>query len=125
MGLDVSHDCWQGAYSSFHQFRDRIAKVAGIALDEMRGFSLSRGGISWDSLQPDALHTLLNHSDCDGYIEAADCAPLADRLEEILPLLAEETDKDDREAAWYVQKARQFIDGLRLAAAAGERVEFY
>ena len=39
MGLDVSHDAWQGAYSSFMRWRKKIAEVAGLPpLELMRGF---------------------------------------------------------------------------------------
>ena len=79
--------------------------------------------ISWDVLKPDALHVLLNHSDCDGEIAAEDCAPLADRLEELLPLLPTEYDAGHI-GDWRV-KTQTFIDGLRLAASRGEAVEFH
>lgn len=79
--------------------------------------------ISWESLRPDPLHALLNHSDCDGEIAAEDCAPLADRLEELLPNLRSRfprwTDEEVREAA------RRWINGLREAAAADEPVGFH
>lgn len=76
--------------------------------------------ISWDVLADDPLITLLDHSDCDGEIEAVDCAPLADRLEELLPDLPAHTGPHDD----WTDKTRMFIDGLREAAAAGEAVEF-
>lgn len=39
MGLSTSHDCWQGAYSAFHRFRQALAKAAGLPrLDMMEGF---------------------------------------------------------------------------------------
>ena len=122
MGLDTSHDCYHGSYGYFHQWRKEIAKTVGIDLSLMNGFAcykVGSPGIPWENLKPDALHVLLNHSDCGGYIEAADCAPLADRLEEILPLLPEEDDSQN-----WRETTQRFIDGLRLAASKGEPVEF-
>lgn len=39
MGLDTTHDCWHGAYSSFHRWRCKLAELAGLPpLGEMEGF---------------------------------------------------------------------------------------
>ncbi len=179
MGLDVSHDCWHGAYSAFMRWRQEIARAAGIPLTLMEnfydapdpglvertrprtsaftvaatgGFVADRGSLTaaladaaergdggrwerwvstfsyclplkWESFRPDSLHKLLNHSDCDGCIAADDCAPLANRLEELLPLLPAEPDAGH--IGDWKQKTQKFIDGLRLAASQGEDVEFY
>lgn len=34
LGLDISHGCWHGPYSSFNEFRVEIAKVAGISVTD-------------------------------------------------------------------------------------------
>lgn len=116
MGLDTTHDCWHGSYSSFNWWRKTIAKVAGLPnLDDMDGFG---GSIKWESLEPDVLHELLNHSDCDGEIRHEVCGPLADRLEELLPMLK------DQLPLWTGRYTEQFIAGLRDASNAGENVEF-
>jgi hypothetical protein len=145
MGLDVSHDCWHGAYSAFMRWRGKLAEVAGLPpLDLMEGFypglidvlkyvsppfddvveqwrkSLP---IRWEALKPDVLHILLYHSDCDGDIPTEYCDLLADRLEELLPLLP--TEQDYGHIGDWQKKTRKFIDGLRLAAKNGEPVEFY
>lgn len=78
--------------------------------------------IKWEALKPDILHVLLDHSDCEGEIAAADCGPLADRLEELLPLL--EGDGGGHIGS-YREKTQTFIDGLRLAASQNEAVEFH
>jgi hypothetical protein len=36
--------------------------------------------IKWECLKPSALHILLQHSDCEGSIEAKDCGSIADAL---------------------------------------------
>jgi hypothetical protein len=88
MGLDTDYDCWHGPYSAFNRFRHALAAKIGIDLDSMEGFQRdpARGATRWDLLKPDPLLTLLNHSDCDGWIEADDCAPLAARLREVAAL---------------------------------------
>lgn len=150
MGLDCSHDCWHGAYSAFMRWREKLAEVAGLPpLMLMDGFYkplncgdlptlycgdralaneyLSRIDkllpISWDCLEDDVLHDLLYHSDCDGELDAEICAPLADRLEELLPLLPN-GDGGGHIGDWR-DKTQKFIDGLRLAAERGESVEFH
>ena len=115
MGLDTTHDCWHGPYSSFGDFRRALAKAAGMPpLDEMHGYK--QGFRAWDSLRPDVLHKLLNHSDCDDEINTEDCAPLADRMEALLPNI---------ESDYWREKAEGFIAGLRLAASKQENVEFH
>jgi hypothetical protein len=121
MGLDTSHDCWHGAYSAFMRWREKLAEVAGLPpLRMMEGYD---GAIRWDSLKPDALHILLDHSDCAGSLASAVCGPLADSLERLLPLLPNE-DGGGHVGPWKA-KTQAFIDGLRLAASRGEDVEFH
>lgn len=157
MGLVTTHNCWRGAYSAFHNWRCKLAEVAGYPpLGLMEGFydedhdvglslrlradALRRSGldgefndywfdrfraqfpIRWDKFRPDPLIGLLRHSDFDGAIPAADCAPLADRLAELIPLLPE-GDAPGHIRNWR-DKTQQFVDGLRLAASRGEDVEF-
>ena len=138
MGLDTSHDCWHGAYSSFMRWREEIAQAAGFPpLYFMENFwegppgnvgsmgyriesAINQLPIRWRLFSGDPLCILLNHSDCDGIIEAKDCKPLADRLREILPHLPSGGPfYDARDKTW------QFINGLDLAASRGENVEFH
>ena len=117
MGLDTSHNCWHGPYSSFMSFRKELAKVANIPdLDSMDGFG---GTFPWDELRPDIIHVLLNHSDCDGQIDAVYCLPPALRLEELAPSLL------DYGPVSHRVQAKRFATGLRLAAERGESVEFH
>jgi hypothetical protein len=79
--------------------------------------------ISWDCLRPDQhLYFLLSHSDCDGQIPADICGPLADRLEQLLPLLTVDCGGHIGDIN---EKTRTFIDGLRKAHSANEAVEFH
>lgn len=79
--------------------------------------------IRWEVLKPDPLHILLSHSDCDGEIAWENCAAIADRLEECLPLLP--TTPDPGHIGDWREKTQTFIDGLRRAAAAHENVRFH
>ncbi len=138
MGLDCSHDCWSGAYSRFSRWRDELARAAGYRFrepteQERRDYLAVSPcpDLNWEQIPPerfagewgasvpdDALLYLIVHSDCDGVLHPAQAAPLADRLEQLLPEL-----EDNPHEEWP-RRTRQFIDGLRLAAAAGEDVEF-
>ena len=79
--------------------------------------------IRWESLKPSALHELLAHSDCDGEIPPDRCGPIADALEALIPLLPDEN-AGGHIGNWRA-KTQQFVDGLRLAAADGEPMDFH
>lgn len=141
MGLDTSHGCWHGAYGAFMRWREKLAEVAGLPpLGLMEAFykagewddpfkDMTKAypstaerytrclPIKWAALKPDVLHELLYHSDCDGELAAEICGPLADRLEQLIPLMPTKEDRRD--------KTQTFIDGLRAAAKAGEPVRFH
>jgi len=129
------------------RWRIRLAEVAGLPpLNMMEGYfkldedlwwlgelqeipqgaakRLCRGlPIRWECLKEDILCDLLDHSDCDGVLSSKICGILANRLEELLPLLPE--DNAGGHIGNWQEKTKQFIDGLRKAAAANEDVEFY
>jgi hypothetical protein len=144
MGLDTSHGCWHGAYSAFNRWRDKLADAAGYTFSEDKlGRRLVQ--IDWGSIEaaigadlfgrwasvpvrhdgtPDALIVLIAHSDCEGEIQVDMLTPLADRLEELIPLLVDDAGAGGHIGGSYADATRQFVDGLREAAAAGEPVEF-
>lgn len=132
MGLDTTHDAWHGAYSSFYRWRCEIWAAAGLPMIP----DMDRGGRpapscwtrslmdtdyqgTWHVVPDEPLEYVVNHSDCDGFIEPEHCALVADRLEEILPNIPEDDDFGTH------QRTTQFIRGLRSAAEAGERLEFW
>lgn len=135
MGLDTSHDCWHGAYSSFNRWREAVAVAAGYAVYDVADHRSGRivptvmldwGHImlqnllgDWEKPPHDPLIVLIAHSDCEGFIHPEHAGPLADRLEELLPLL------NDDPIIGHQAKTRQFIAGLRAAVAAGEAVDFH
>jgi hypothetical protein len=136
MGLDTSHDAWHGAYGAFTRWRNKLAEVAGYTITkgddgyesadiDWDVYPIQRYDGDWDDawVKPaDPLIYLIVHSDCDGVIHPREAALLADRLEELVPLLP------DGEAPGHVRHWRntttQFMAGLRAAVAAGEDVEF-
>lgn len=159
MGLDVSHDCWHGSYSTFMKWRCVLAKASGLPpLELMEGFyhftdittdevikavtalGFNNGHewaskllqalyrphnlpIRWECLKPSPLHSLLNHSDCDGTIPASECYGIADALEALLPVIEDEPGAGQKD--YWREKTMAFIAGLRLAAANGEDVGFH
>ena len=145
MGLDVSHDCWHGAYSAFMRWRCKLAEVAwGVNLCELEGFypvmsyaptadnkrayldyrgPVPENGRPWPQVaEGNPLKVLLLHSDCEGILEHAVLAPLADKLEELLPYLPDV--EDTGHIGVWRHKTQAFIDGLRLAHEEGDDVEF-
>lgn len=110
MGLGISHNCFHGSYTTFHDFRNHICYLAGLEnLNHYLGF----GG---DKLFPEnnPLTILLNHSDCDGIIECKDCMPLAKALAEL------HMDRNDH----FYNEMQNLIDGLNLAYTLQEDVKF-
>ena len=136
MGLDVSHDCWYGAYGAFNRWRDKLAEVAGyqiakvetehglreqVLIDWGHATEAQLAG-EWAETPADPLLILIVHYDSDGVIRLAQAGPLADRLEELLPLMP---DEEAPGHVWHWRTATQrFITGLRLAVERGEDVEF-
>ena len=120
MGLDTTHDCWHGPYSSFMRWREKLAAAAGLPpLREFEGYT-DIPKWKWSMLYADPLVALLNHSDCEGEIGVEYLLPLAARLEELAPALA-----DDPIFPSDRKHALKFAAGLREAARKGEAVEFH
>jgi len=131
MGLDCTHGCWNGAYSAFSRWRAKLAVAAGYKMTAYNELPMT--DLDWDSfarknfqgewgvLPADPLVVLLAHSDCDGYLPVEVLKPLADRLTELLPLLAGD---GGGHIGSYRDKTQVFIDGLLLAHSLSEKVEF-
>ena len=124
MGLDMSHDCWSGGCTSFYRFRTLIAMLAGMpSLGSMEGYC-GYAAIRWDSLKPDVLHELLNHSDCDGDIQWERCSDLADRLEEIKGAVDETVTDPEDGMPDFIGKLDMMIKGLMSAYECKENILF-
>ena len=119
MGLDTTHDCFHGSYTSFYVWRLALCKVAGIQFEAtIRGRSLAEQNGDWDEPPEDILYVLMDHADAEGHILPQHCGPLADRLDGLLSQVSKPLLRMDREATV------RFVLGLRDAAARGERVLF-
>ncbi len=119
MGLDISPGGARWSYSGFGRFRERLAEAEGITLQDMAGF----GGTAeegrqkpWDNVNS-PLVPLLNHSDCDGYLDSYECAEVVDRLAEIVAEWPE-NDYDRR-------SAEALISGMRHCAEHGCSMAFH
>lgn len=122
MGLDTTHDCWHGAYSSFMRWRVKLhAAITGLpATHESLEGAWARGDYEDQSVP---INVLMNHSDCDGEIPADMCIPLGDKLCELLIRLP----NDDAHCFELTTRGRTlaFIGGLYRAGFANEPVEFH
>src|SRR5580658_3757338 len=112
MGLEFSHCSASWSYSSFNDFRHRLAAAARIRWPSTRrGFGVKPWCQSFDPLV-----ILLNHSDCNGYIPHNACLALAHRLEEIMSSWA--PDDFDR------MNGMALVKGLRQAAISRQPLIF-
>lgn len=101
MGLSFHVDGYEfdcrWSYSSFYEFRKKLASSIGIDLDEMEGFRkkhpydkgyIKIGCRSWDEIKS-PLKNFLNHSDYEGFLSAEQCKIIAPILKVILMLWEE------------------------------------
>jgi len=123
VGLDTTYGCFSGSYASFMRFRTKLCEVAGYGqLNRRVGYGGFENGAEFSGHIPwpdnnDALIVLLDHSDCDGEISHKDCKPLADRLVDLLPAMANAGD-------YYAVTTKQFIAGLRKAHSKRGKITF-
>jgi len=122
MGLNTTHGCWDGGYSSFNSFREALAEASGFDLSLMEGFTNNDDGIPWSTMPHSPLHLFLNHSDCEGTLHWQDCEAIANDMEALIPKLPQGAGVDFSEDC--TEKTLAFIKGLRLAAANKEDVVF-
>lgn len=118
MGLDTTHNCWHGPYSSFNTWRRAVCAAAGVSFDRDDYTDENLLGV-WKDEPKDILDVLIEHQDCEGIIASRHCGPLADRLEGLIDNMPA-TDHPHGPR----QETRRFIEGLRLAASMGDNVEF-
>jgi hypothetical protein len=154
VGLDTTHNCWQGSYTSFGIWRQEVARAAGYTLKHRRDVPWTTLDIPWDMFThenemgdwskgpavEDPLLYLLVHSDVEGVIHPEEGRHVAARLEQVLPALtvagANQTAAryerllpnltiERLTQEWLEDKTKRFIKGLRAAAEAGEDVLFF
>lgn len=120
MGLDTTHGCWNGPYSSFNRFRHDLANQIGIKLEEYAGYG---GEKDLESIEH-GIMPLLNHSDCDGSLSVEESKSIEEGLSLILDNL---TLSPEEELNPYNLKFKieRFRNGLIDAIGNNEIVEFH
>lgn len=149
MGLMISHDGFDGAYSAFNRVRQFICHACGgsypthykrgkhgeyikddrdrlVVLD---GMDENRWYVEPEFLtdQWKALREFLSHSDCDGDIKPKVCKKLAKNLESLLPKMIEmdwEADGHIVRMGGYVAAVERLIKACRQAARLKENLRF-
>jgi len=120
MGLDTTHNCWQGSYGSFNQFRYNLAKQIKINLDDYIEYG---SGIKTLSDLDDDLIPLLNHSDCEGILTPDECKKIVKGLNDILNNF--NPDLVNHDTDYFKKQIIRFRDGCKKAIEANENVEFH
>lgn len=122
-GFYSSLDRRTGALPTLYHGPNTHEPVFGPDSAPYMGHLDERLPIRWECLKPSPLHELLHHSDCEGEIPAERCEEIANALEALIPLLPEV------DAGGHIgiskEKTRQFMKGLKAAAAAGEPLDFH
>lgn len=122
MGLDIrpGHACW--SYSGFNMFRRALAAEEGIDLNQMVGFGGER---PWETSHGEhitPLAPLLNHSDCDGYLEGYECEEVLPRLKLILDRWAAADNWAERD--YDIQQGYELCESMQHSIDHGCAVVF-
>lgn len=119
MGLDTSHNCWHGSYSSFNRFRKSLASQIGIDLDEYIGYG-EKGTKNLMSIEHN-IQPLLNHSDCDGKLTVRESRRIVLGLNDILENFNDKIKCDFDLKHCIIQ----FRDGCLDAISKNEEIDFH
>lgn len=118
MGLDTTHNCWHGPYSSFNRFRYSLAQQIGINLDDYAGYD--ENGTKDLSKINHELMPLFNHSDCDGILTVEESKSIVIGLNNILNDFNKKIESDYD----FKENIIQFRDGCLDAISKNEIIEF-
>jgi len=75
--------------------------------------------LKWEAFKPSKLHTLLNHSDCDGEISWEDCKGIHRELMKII------NSKPDDMDEYLLMRTNEFADGCFKAYKRKEVLKFH
>ena len=98
------------SYSSFHSYRQELAKEVGVDLSKKKGFD---GSESWKTNTP--FKELLSHSDCGGIITYKGCQNLLEDFKKY---------KVDFDDIFFQQMHKQIKHVCKLAAVNKTNLEF-
>lgn len=113
MGLDTTHNAFQGAYSSFMRFRKGLVSHSmKMNINDFEGYD---GNVPYSKIENEGLRRIVNQSDCEGEISPQDCKKIADYLESVIP----ELDEGDLKS-----RSIQFKEGCLLAHSKNEFIVF-
>lgn len=119
MGLDTTHNCFHGPYSTFNRFRHSVAMQIGINLDDYSAYNTNTEK-DLSKLEHD-LMPFFNHSDCDGILTVEESKRIAKGLTDVL-----ENFNDSIEADYnFKEMVEQFRDGCLDAISANEEIDFH
>ena len=119
MGLDTTHNCFHGPYSTFNRFRYSLGYQIGIDLDEYKGYN--KDGAKDLSKIEHELMPLFNHSDCDGRLTIKESKSIVKGLNIVLENFVEK-DKYDFN---FKELITQFRDGCLDAISKKQMVKFH
>lgn len=119
MGLDTTHGCFNGPYSTFNRFRYSLAAQIGIDLDDYDGYG-GNGAKDLASIEHD-LMPLFNHSDCDGELSVDESKRLISGFNQVL----ESFNPDLKHDSSFIDRIKWFRDGCILAVQNNEVIEFH
>ena len=119
MGLDTSHNCWSGAYSSFNIFRYLLGYQIGINLDDYVGYG--KTGVKDLTKIEHELMPLFNHSDCDGILSVEESKQIVIGFNRVLENFNEKIESDED----FKEKIIQFRDGCLDAIKLNEEIDFH
>ncbi|GAB6122313.1 hypothetical protein [Dysgonomonas termitidis] len=122
MGLDTTHECWHGPYSSFNDFRKKLCSLIGLDIDQFCGYNNNAPGCVLMSRHtiPHGIYPLINHSDCDGVLFPYESESIVEGLNDILEKHPGLKDDDP----YFYNKIIQFRDGCIKAVNKEETIEF-
>lgn len=124
MGLRVSHGAFEGSYASYHKLCRCVAEATGGSFTEA---GTMQWGVGFGPDTHPGLEAMLLGWGRAGWISSEQCALLAGELEALLPRIEAMGWTDGGDIGIRVSVAdlaRQFADGCRCAAAAGEPLLF-
>lgn len=119
MGLDTTHNCFHGPYSTFMRFRRSLADQIGINLDDYVEYDREKGTKSLVDLDH-PLQPLFNHSDCEGELSVKESKQIVEGLNSVI----DQFDKSKPQDFDFLNRVIQFRDGCLEAIQKKEKIIF-